>query len=283
LTGLVQNLPSDQVAYQVVSGVQGGALNAGLLGKFAVGDELSAIGEMQRFWVNASQTPLYKDWKGGVVDGLLFKGGLYDSSPLRAFLEAEFSGSSPSTRHVNVGLVDVLTGDYRDFSEKTMNGSPDEIVDVMFASFSIPGYFAPAVVDGSSYFDGSAIWDIDITSVVNKCMELGFKAADIVVDVIMVDNTTLAFENTTDYNSLEMLFRYLEIARYYGTFDGLLRAQFAYPDVNFRYIVGPSSKLPESRFHVPLNLNSTQMEEMFEMGISDAKNIINLGEKAVLP
>jgi len=41
----------------------------------------------------------------------------------------------------------------------------------MFASFSIPGYFDPVEAFGSSFFDGSAIWDIDITSVVNKCME----------------------------------------------------------------------------------------------------------------
>jgi len=101
----------------------------------------------------------------------------------------------------------------------------------MFASFSIPGYFEPVEAFGTSFFDASAIWDIDITSVVNKCMLMGYQQSDIVVDVIMVDNSTLAFKNTSDYNSLDMLLRYLEIARYYGTFDGLLRAQFAYPDV----------------------------------------------------
>ena len=45
-----------------------------------------------------------------------------------------------------------------------------------------------------------------------------------------------------------MLFRYLEVARYYGVMDGLLRATFAYPDVDFRYIVSPSSELPSSKY-----------------------------------
>ena len=126
------------------------------------------------------------------------------------------------------------------------------MIDALYASLSIPGYFDPVEAFGSSFFDGSAIWDIDISSVVNKCKLIVDKYSDIVIDVIMVDNSTLAFKNTSQYNSIDMLFRYLEISRFYGTFDGLLRAQFAYPDVKFRYVIGPSTKLPESLLHVPL-------------------------------
>jgi len=77
-----------------------------------------------------------------------------------------------------------------------------------------------------------------------------------------------------------MLIRYLQISRYYGTFDGLLRAQFAYPEVNFRYVVGPSSKLPEGKYQNPLSFNATEMETMFQMGESDAINVVNMGEAA---
>jgi len=120
--------------------------------------------------------------------------------------------------------VDVLSGDFRDFSEHDFQSSAADLATVMLASFSIPGYFEPVKAFGTSYFDGSAIWDIDITSVVNKCKLLVQDEKDIVIDVIMVDNSTLAFKNTSEFNSLEMFFRYLEISRYYGTFDGLLRA-----------------------------------------------------------
>lgn len=82
LTGLINNLPADQVGYQVISGVQGGALNAALFSSFAIGQEKDAVNRMQEFWLEASNTTLYKDWRGGVTEGLMFKGGLYDSSPL---------------------------------------------------------------------------------------------------------------------------------------------------------------------------------------------------------
>jgi hypothetical protein len=70
----------------VISGVQGGAINAALLSRHNKGDEQSAISDMENFWTLASQTKLYDDWTGGIVDGLIFKGGLYDSSPLKSFI-----------------------------------------------------------------------------------------------------------------------------------------------------------------------------------------------------
>lgn len=153
-------------------------------------------------------------------------------------------------REVIVGLVDVLSGDYVDFtSENLTSGNLEE---VMYASFSIPGYFAPVEAFGSAYFDGSAIWDLDISSIVNECLTMVADESDIIIDVVMVTNQTLAWKDTSNWNSIEMLGRYLEVDRYYSTFDNLLRSQFAYPDVNFRYIVGPSSKLPEPRFNNPL-------------------------------
>lgn len=51
--------------------------------------------------------------------------------------------------------------------------------------------------------------------------------------------------------------------------DGLLRAEFAYPNVNFRSIISPSGKLPSSIY--PLNLSQSDVEMMVAMGASDAQ------------
>jgi len=72
----------------------------------------------------------------------------------------------------------------------------------MYASFSIPAYFAPVDAFGTSFFDGSAIWDLDVASVVNQCVTNGFDESDIIVDVILVDNMTLPYEDTSEYNSI---------------------------------------------------------------------------------
>jgi len=138
----------------------------------------------------------------------------------------------------------------------------------MYTSLSTTPFFSPVEAFGSYYFDGSAIWDIDIPSAVNRCIKDGYEHSDIVVDVVMTSSATLEPKDTSDYNSIEMGLRFLKIASYYGTMDGLLRAKFAYPKVNFRYVVGPSGELPKERN--PLEMNADDMQAMFNMGIMDA-------------
>jgi predicted acylesterase/phospholipase RssA len=67
----------------------------------------------------------------------------------------------------------VLDGSYKDFSDQNVTQG-ENLVDAMYASMSFAGFFPPADVLGSSYFDGSAVWDIDIFSAINRCTDLGF-------------------------------------------------------------------------------------------------------------
>lgn len=123
----------------------------------------------------------------------------------------------------------------------------------MYASMSFAGFFPPADVLGSSWFDGSAVWDIDIFSAINRCTDLGFKNEDIIVDAIMTSAANLKNVTAEDYKSIGMLFRYLEISSFYNSMDGLLRARFAYDGVDFRYIISPTGSIPSSMF--PLNMD----------------------------
>jgi predicted acylesterase/phospholipase RssA len=83
-------------------------------------------------------------------------------------------------RFVDVGITDVIKGSFHDNTE-SLNTN---LVDVIFASFSYAGFFPPAQSMGSSWFDGSVIWDLDIFSAVNKCLETHAQA-DVVVDVLL--------------------------------------------------------------------------------------------------
>lgn len=93
----------------------------------------------------------------------------------------------------------------------------------MFASFAFAGFFPPAESMGSSWFDGAVIWDLDIFSAVNKCLET-HNSSDIVVDVILTSTKTLKTVDASNFNSVQMLIRFLEVQRYYSVMDGLLRA-----------------------------------------------------------
>jgi predicted acylesterase/phospholipase RssA len=199
---------------------------------------------MEQFWIDASNTKLYKEWLGGITRGLFFEGGLYNSAPLEDFLGKEFKNVDIQ-RKLDIGIVDVVDGSYKDFSDQNVTQG-ENLVDAMYASMSFAGFFPPADVLGSSYFDGSAVWDIDIFAAINKCTDLGFKNSDIIVDVILTSSANLKDVEAEDYKSISMLFRYLEISSFYNSMDGLLRAKFAYDGVDFRYIVSPSGSIPSS-------------------------------------
>jgi hypothetical protein len=67
-----------------------------------------------------------------------------------------------------------------------------------------------------------------------------------VVDVLMTSSANLKSVDAKDYRSVGMLFRFLEISSFYHSMDGLMRAKFAYPNVNFRYAISPTKSLPTS-------------------------------------
>jgi predicted acylesterase/phospholipase RssA len=108
-------LTADEYAYDSVSGISGGAINAVILSNYSKGEEKAAASRMEEFWVGASNTNLYKSWFGGVARGLFFEGGLYNSAPLEDFLESQFKGVTPS-RDLDMGITDVVTGSYKEFS-----------------------------------------------------------------------------------------------------------------------------------------------------------------------
>lgn len=91
LKGLVALNGAAAHAYSAVSGMSGGGVNTAILGSFPVGEENAAADRMIKFWQDASNTRLYKDWSGGVAQGLIMEGGLYDPQLLSDFLLAEMS------------------------------------------------------------------------------------------------------------------------------------------------------------------------------------------------
>jgi len=270
LAGIVNATAAEDHAYDSVSGVSGGALNAVMLANTTKGNEQEAAEKMQQFWRDATHTKLYKDWIGGIARGLFFEGGLYNSAPMEDFLTNEFTNVNIQ-RKIDIGIVDVVDGTYKDFSDTNLTDNTN-LVDAMYASMSVAGFFPPADVLGSSFFDGSAVWDIDIFSAVNKCTDLGFKNEDIIVDVIMTSSANLKDVEAEDYKSIGMLFRYLEISTFYNAMDGLLRAKFAYDKVDFRYVITPSGSIPSSEF--PLNMNEKQVDKAITMGWNDALNVV---------
>lgn len=254
LAGLMQAHGAGEVGYDAISGIGGGAINAVLFGSFDKGQEKDATDRMLQFWKDASNTPLYKDWLGGVSRGLFFEGGIYNSAPLEDFLKKEFSDVTLK-RAVDVGITKVEDGKYNDYSDENLNNQ--NIYEVLFASMSTAGFFPPADVLGGHFFDGSAVYDLDIFKAINRCKDKGFQESDIVVDVILTSAANLKDVSAENFKSLQMLMRYLEISSYYNSMDGYLRAKFAYKQANFRHLVMPTEAIGSSNY--PLSQDEAWM------------------------
>lgn len=261
----------EAVGYQAVSGVQGGAMNAAILANYAVGQEADAAARMKTFWENSANDKLYKSWLGREAEGLLMKGGLWNDEPAQDWIKNEMADITPTQRWIDVGLTDVLKGTYNEFKQEDLTG--DNLYNVMFAQFAEAGIFPPAEFNNTSWFDGATIWDLDIFSVVNQCKAMGYDDTDIIVDVVLTSEKTLEVVDASSYHSISMLWRYLAVSRYYSNMDGLLRAQFAFPNVTFRHTLSPSAKMPSSMY--PLNLNQKNVDEIWDLGVTDGTAAFN--------
>ncbi len=89
------------------------------------------------------------------LNGTVNATSFYDLSSLRATLEKviDFERLNNDTMHLNVGAVNVKTGNFTDFDNKTMEITPDHIM----ASGALPPGFPAVEIDGEFYWDGGLI------------------------------------------------------------------------------------------------------------------------------
>lgn len=215
---------------------------------------------MVKFWTDASNTKMYKDWVGGITQGLLLQGGLYNDKPLYNFLDDNLADIGAMQKFVNVGLANVLSGVWVDFD------LTKDFMSVMKGSFAYAGMFAPLKAMNSEWFAGSSIWDIDAFSAINECKRKGYKWEDIHVDMILTSEKNLKVVDPSNLKTIGMVWRFLHVNRYYNQMDGVLRAQFAYPTVDF-CIISPEQSIDDGI--LPLNFDQAAIESMVALGVSD--------------
>lgn len=210
--------------------------------------------------MDAAEMPLYADWWIGPWAALFAEGGVFDPSPLGDFLPTELKAlnfTGTFARSVGIGLVNMLTGDYVAMNETVLAQSLQNVIDTLFSSFSYPGFFPPNKVFGGEWIDGASVNSLDVLGTIRHCrLQPGVESdSDVVIDVIVNQGSNLKRVNATDYRSLDMAYRYLEISSYYTALNGLERAKFSHPNVTYRYVVLPSSPLPTNYY--PLSMNQT--------------------------
>jgi hypothetical protein len=272
LDGLINNATNPlNVQWDVITGVSAGAINAGYISQFKIGDEKTMVQNLVSLWSQITSDNIYQSWDGGMVQGILFESSIFDESPVVPFLKKYIT--LPPQRPIRISATDANTGTYITFDE---NLTAEELGTVMRASSAVPVVFPYVNFRNYTFMDGGVINCLDIGSAVNACRAIADSDKDIYVDIILDDYTeALAPVNADDDSAFSILSRAFTILSYYSSLNLLIEAEAEFPDINFRYTVAPTQALPS--FVIPLGFDHDQITQMIDIGRQDALDVLQKG------
>lgn len=272
IIGLINNLPAGEAQWDVVTGIGLGALNAGIVGQVAQGQEASAVNTLTNFWSNFTFSQVYTDWPGGLITGLLLESGLYDSSPLKKTI----SKLTPSKfqRWTAVGATDLVSGNYVLFnsSGQTLAAMQTGIL----ASVVEPGILPFVNYNKLQLVSGSLKFGVDLDSAVNGCKALGFNVSQVVVHVVMGAARALKGVDASNYKTLQASMRYAEVAAYELFEKAIEYAQNDFPGIQIPYVIYPSQHLNSTI--VPYEFTPAELAQQLSLGQQDAKSAVTKQE-----
>jgi len=277
ISGLVDNLPTNMTQYDVVTGISVGSLNGAGFSIFEIGAEKEAADFLLSIWRTINgKSSVFQNWMFGPLEGLLFKTGIYDTTPLQTLLQKIIQENSIK-RKLIVGSTNIETGAYHTWDEKDFIDNPDEFVSAIMASSAFPVIFPNIKKDNTSWMDGGVQVSIDIFSGINKCLDMGYSLDRIIIDALLCSAAQkLPKVDPSKMHPVMVLIRVLEIYGYNNSMKEMKDILYDFPKVNFRFIIAPSQKLPSGK--IPLTFSPQEIEKMINIGIEDAKNAINYGE-----
>ena len=275
LYSITNNLPADEVRWNVISGISTGSLNAGQCAQFAYGDEQNMAEHLIQTWLLIqNQNMIAPPWPGSVFHRLFFDPSLYNTAPLRSFLGTRMG--TTIQRNVTVGTTDMTTGQFMNFDESL--GAADLISAVM-CSAAPPFAFPPIHFQGNYFSDGACTLNLDGFAGIKRCYEMGYDYSNIVVDLIL-DDWTNALNQTFVYTTEDVINRVNQITKYYATYWYLTQLITVYDEVQYRFNVTPSVPLPPvGQKGVALDFNPDDMQYEISVGKNDGLNAVyGIGE-----
>lgn len=276
LKGLVDNVSNNETQWDVVTGVSVGSLNAAGLSIFEIGKEQEAVDYMLSAWRDIKgNRDIFQNWWGGPLAGLFLKTGLYDTTPSRNKLESIIKNNDMKRKFI-CGATNFVTGVFETWNDETLYRS--EYEGAILSSGAYPVVFPINQFRDNHYMDGGVKISVDISSGINKCLDMGYSDENIIADVILLNSKVLPEQEPSGVHPLGVLTRVFEIFGYDNAMRDIEYALIAFPKVNFRYVVSPTKKLPSGS--IPLTFSPDDIEKMIGYGIEDGKNIVAMGEGA---
>jgi len=276
LYGWINNTKNpEDFQYDVVTGISIGSINGMGLAQFPVGQEKEAIDFLMKNWQDTKKKDVYKQWPGGLAEGLLSKPSMLNNDPEIDYLNQTIF-TVPDKRKVTVAATNFQTGEKVTWSEADWENNRTAAIYAALYSSAVPAIFKFRSDGNRTYIDGG--WSgeaLDVEDAVFRCRELVDNDDQIIVDIIFAQNASFAQEPASKFTSIQMHTRYNAIHSWVSNTRAYLYARSSFPDVQFRYVMIASEKLPDQA--VPLDFKSKNIQKMIDLGIKDAIAAMNEG------
>ena len=116
-------------------------------------------------------------------------------------------------RNFTVNAANVETGGYESFNQT--NTAIADIAQAAVSSSSIPGIFPPQHFKGMVLMDGGTIWDVDLLSAVEQCLNVVDSEEDIIIDIAICGDETMKKEEEVSKDAIFNWFRSEQVHRFY--------------------------------------------------------------------
>lgn len=276
LHGLIDNLPSEETEWNVVTGISAGSTLTAALSAFPLGAEHAAAEFVDAILADLNQTSIFRMWPGGFEEALTKRSSLFDSTPLRELFQSALGGRTlAKDRIACMGASNLRTGQFERFCE---HESMDAVVNATLASVAIPGVFLAqqlrSAVTGrlETYVDGGVLTNVDVSGAVQQCLDQGFTQEQTIVDVVQCGGTNLTVldEDTASMTALPILLRAGQMRSFSSDESDYAAAVRAFPRVHWRFRIFPSEPIPGSG----IDFDKETMAWMQQLGRRDAKNAV---------
>ena len=177
LWGLAHYGNPDDYHWDVVTGISAGGFNSVFGVGFEPQDVLNMTEHISDVWLNFKNEDFYVPREGSFIHNQ----SLWDTSPMEDTIRGVMNQNPGYKKRITIGTAEVNTGEFLEWDQD--NTTYYDMARVSVASAAVPIFFPPVEHEGHLLMDGGTIWDINLSSAINQCHQMGASNEEITVDM----------------------------------------------------------------------------------------------------
>ena len=178
-------------------------------------------------------------------------------------------------RRFAVTATDLNTGDSIAMTQE--NTTIDTIAQSCVASGSLPVVFPPQQMNGYVFMDGGMVWNVNLSSAVQQCMEIVDDYSDVIVDIAICGYATKPTADTSK-NAMENFNNGKNLRDFYQGGNSVFGQAKAFPGIQSRYYF---QEWNNCEGQGGLSFDNSTTWCLQEAGRKDAKDMLSIGSDNV--